>query len=823
MSITIPDKIEIKTAAGQTVAFLSPEADGLKEVWIDEQLDKGTETTLSFYLPYDSDKIMCLNIFHRIYAGDPLREFVVMKPGADGQKKWVKFVAHESDNLLSKSYVTVSNDPLVPLPEEQTVKILSGGSDLDGADAFTPGSAGHALKGILNGTSWTVDTVDVSGTHDLEVDRESRQANVQKINELWGGWLVKDSLLKKMSLRDDTLWRTNRGFQIRYGKNLKGIRRVEDPDIVTKLWCYGKDDLDFKSANVVQSGTAAGGGANTITLAAGASSVYGAYIGATVYLTGGTGSGQNKRIIDYNGSTKVATVDSAWAINPVGASTTYQVKAKFILDFIFAQEIHEGTWQNQDITTQAELLAKGQEVLTKLRQPQYNYYVNMVDVRAEGAASVNGRVLTLAGIMPTVTGSPASNEDFYLGDIVKVVHGDLGVDAEVRIVRRRYNVFQRWRCELELGDPTPRYEKTISDLIQTRKRQYSFQIRLTKAATTLIVADASTSKNYRRADYVVLSTYAQTMINRAIAALGSYGGKIILLEGLFVVDNPILVPSNVIIEGQGYGTVVKFKDGIALSNKGLIENADQVNGNTGIAISRLTLDGNKANRVGNTQIGINFTKVSGLALYKVDIANIYGDGCTVRESSGSRLEGIRVHDSWATGYNFDTFNDSSVIGCVCNSNNDGMVFFRSSRNNIGGNNCFGNTGAGIYVYSASKNNTVSSNSCHQNGGPGIDIFGLSASLVAEGNVIISNTVTDNSKASNALYDGIYVGAYGSRNTIQGNAIKKGSTPTQRYGVNIASVNATGNVVTNNDLRDSGETGSFNDAGTGTVTAAGNQL
>lgn len=72
-------------------------------------------------------------------------------------------------------------------------------------------------------------------------------------------------------------------------------------------------------------GTAQGGGASTITLDAGASSVDSRYNGYLVYLYGGTGGGvrgvgQARTIIAYNGTTKVATVDSAWGTNPDNTS-----------------------------------------------------------------------------------------------------------------------------------------------------------------------------------------------------------------------------------------------------------------------------------------------------------------------------------------------------------------------------------------------------------------------------------------------------------------------------------------------------------------------
>lgn len=69
-----------------------------------------------------------------------------------------------------------------------------------------------------------------------------------------------------------------------------------------------------------ESGTAQAGGATTITLAAGASATDDFYNDRWIEIMSGTGVGGLKRITDYVGSTKVATVDSAWTTNPASGS-----------------------------------------------------------------------------------------------------------------------------------------------------------------------------------------------------------------------------------------------------------------------------------------------------------------------------------------------------------------------------------------------------------------------------------------------------------------------------------------------------------------------
>lgn len=72
------------------------------------------------------------------------------------------------------------------------------------------------------------------------------------------------------------------------------------------------------------SGTAQAGTSTTITLKNTSSATDDIYNGMSIEITGGTGVGQIRRIEDYVGSTKVATVEFAWTVTPNGTST-YEV------------------------------------------------------------------------------------------------------------------------------------------------------------------------------------------------------------------------------------------------------------------------------------------------------------------------------------------------------------------------------------------------------------------------------------------------------------------------------------------------------------------
>lgn len=86
----------------------------------------------------------------------------------------------------------------------------------------------------------------------------------------------------------------------------------------------------------LQSAAPQAGGSTTITLDTTADPRDHYYVGAKVYIVSGTGAGQIRTVTNYVGSTQVATVDSAWSVNP----TTSSVFSTLIHDD-FPESFHE--------------------------------------------------------------------------------------------------------------------------------------------------------------------------------------------------------------------------------------------------------------------------------------------------------------------------------------------------------------------------------------------------------------------------------------------------------------------------------------------------
>ncbi len=356
--------IEVRNKDEVPVTFLSPNPDNVKDCYVDVRLNG--ESTLEFSLPANSDKIKEITPESVFYVG--WRAYMLRKDEAievvrdNNNKLWTKFMAVERWRELEDDYIEpyLSNDPTNPTPSDLTVIIVGGGSNLSG-NRYVVGTAAHALYAVLNGSGWNLGVCDIDGIYDLEVEKVSRLALIKSIQEIWGGYLVFDSVNKIVHLRDANKWQPYTGFQVRYRKNLKHISRTQSNKIITKLYAFGHDDLD------------------------------------------------------------IATINDG---------------KKYITNHSYTTRNYVGIYKNQDIYNQEELLAKAMSELELMCRPRYLYSVKILDLNT----------------LPEF-----SHEFFFLGEMVDVIDPDV-VPSGVRprIIRHRYNLFQPWICEIDIGDPEER-------------------------------------------------------------------------------------------------------------------------------------------------------------------------------------------------------------------------------------------------------------------------------------------------------------------------------------------------------------------------------
>lgn len=251
---------------------------------------------------------------------------------------------------------------------------------------------------------------------------------------------------------------------------------------------------------------------------------------------------------------------------------------------------------------------------------------------------------------------------------------------------------------------------------------------------TLVVA-ASDSKDTSRADYICPGASDESKINEAIGDLPSgIGGCVVLLEGNYVIDGSISLPSNVILKGCGRNTKIKIKDSLD-SNLKMIVNSDISSGNEGINVFNLRLDGNQANQSAGDQYGIYFQKVGQNFGSSVMIGSVIED-CWV--------ENMRKTGIYLTDCNNNIVKNNKVIK---NLEHGIYLTLSSMFNLISSNLSHGNNMNGIYVSGATSGyNVISNNQCVMNGESGIRTYDGVQFLSITNNVCFRNT-----------YWGIFVG------------------------------------------------------------------
>lgn len=168
----------------------------------------------------------------------------------------ITVTAYEIQKMLSRKFVRAWNSEtgFESIDDFMVVVLSNGDLDLknDGNIVTTShikGSSGYALDAILYGTGWTTGICDVDGTYDLETDLTDIYENIWKIQSIWGGIIVFDSINKTVSHRDESNYIPYSGYEVRYQKNMKSLELIGNNKIITKLCPLGEGNLNIKSVN----------------------------------------------------------------------------------------------------------------------------------------------------------------------------------------------------------------------------------------------------------------------------------------------------------------------------------------------------------------------------------------------------------------------------------------------------------------------------------------------------------------------------------------------------------------------------------------------
>lgn len=262
-----------------------------------------------------------------------------------------------------------------------------------------------------------------------------------------------------------------------------------------------------------------------------------------------------------------------------------------------------------------------------------------------------------------------------------------------------------------------------------------------RSATVIVAANDSSADSKVQADFVVPdnSGDAEDTIQAAIDSLPGIGGRVLLLEGTFIISGNIdLTGVNITLEGQGDSTLISIANGVPIG----MNMISSPGGGGNIEIKNLRLNGNKANNPSGIHRGIRLTSIhtgviNGVTVQNMNEDAIYLDGCQ-----------------------FFNVTDNNII----NNDDNGILLTASLYNVISQNSIRGNS-TGVLVTNSSNQNNICDN-------------------IIEG----------------SFSRGVSVQVASSNNSIQGNVIRKGSA-SPFAGVQIS--DGTGNFVTNNDLYNSG--------------------
>ena len=191
----------------------------------------------------------------------------------ENDEQTVEVTAYERQQLLSRKFVRAWNSEtnLEKIDTFMVVILSNGNLDLKNNDTivtttYPKGSSGYVLEGLLYGTGWTVGICDiyeyengqvvkdennnpVYSKFDFETDQVNIYDNILKVQELWGGILVFDSVNKIVHHRNESIYLPYNGYEVRYQKNMQSLEKAYNNKIITKLCPLGENGLNIKSVN----------------------------------------------------------------------------------------------------------------------------------------------------------------------------------------------------------------------------------------------------------------------------------------------------------------------------------------------------------------------------------------------------------------------------------------------------------------------------------------------------------------------------------------------------------------------------------------------
>ncbi len=317
-----------------------------------------------------------------------------------------------------------------------------------------------------------------------------------------------------------------------------------------------------------------------------------------------------------------------------------------------------------------------------------------------------------------------------------------------------------------------------------------------QGATYVVAASSSIYRNY--ADYVATGTNDQNVINQAITAAYSAsrgaGGKVYLLEGMFMISTSTTIGEGIRMAtgtqliGSGPGTILRVPN----ATRGNINVVD-------IRASRaqvtdLAIHGNKTNQTTGTHIGvlISGTLSASSTVDRLHIRSMRSNGIDLASTNRVTVTNNSIEDSsTASGYGigltsatYNTFIGNAIDGGSTGVT-DGFSLSGTSNNNVFTGNIVTNA-AGGWVSSGSDANTITGNTFNGNN------YGV---YLNPGN---STIVSDNIMSGNAI-SGVMINS-GVMNTISNNRIINNGSSGANSSIDLLT-GASGNLISGNFITD----------------------
>lgn len=312
----------------------------------------------------------------------------------------------------------------------------------------------------------------------------------------------------------------------------------------------------------------------------------------------------------------------------------------------------------------------------------------------------------------------------------------------------------------------------------------------------------------------------QAAIDAAYGNGVAVNGVVMLLPGVYAISTPIDT-KGVPLMGPG-GPIIGGFFTAALYNVGA---------------GRVIQNNTAGNNVKLRDLVV-FQTVAAAGIYTPDIslgASVVLEDCIIQGFTNSGADPGLISCANPAGANQGSFwiSNCSVVGDPAiysgfaiqgimygSDINGGLVMKGPQGHQITGN-LFTGGNDGIKITGFAEDNLIVGNNLQFIVKNGIHLDGSGGGNRVLGTTIVGNQMVNFDIGGTGNYDGILLENNADRNNIQGNQIRAAANG--RYNINIATADCDNNFVTNNDLHDNAPSGPLNDAGTGTVTVAGNYL